>query len=96
MASEVFLQTLRLMKSYVALFASILARRILVQHEFVLLHIAFLRKLLLAPVYVARVRLRKCVRDAVLLCFMLRTKSSVAFVASERPFVGVFAAKVLL
>jgi hypothetical protein len=60
--STVFVQDCRVAKCPIAFFASM---HLLMHCTFVLQHIALPSELLLAPVNVARVRLRKCVHDAV-------------------------------
>ena len=57
---------------------------VLVHGAFVRPHTALRCELLLAPVHVARVLLRKCVRDAVLLEFALPIESHLAQITIER------------
>ena len=96
MVLKVSFQLCRPSKSLVTLFASILARLLLVHDAFVHQHTAFHSETRLAPVHVAHKWLGKSVHHAVFLCLIVGAKSLVTFVASERPFVGVFAAVVSL
>ena len=68
----------------IALFASVLARHLLVHGAFVRQQVALLSELLLARVHIARERLRKCVRNAVLfeICFLI--ESLLAQITSKR------------
>jgi hypothetical protein len=56
----------------------------LVYFAFVLLHIAFQRKHLFASIYIACVRLRECVRDAVPFEFALLIESLLAQFTDKR------------